>query len=214
MPVLTRSSHPLATFVQVYILWSRNYVMILSWLLMFIFAARGKFLCSRIMIGFWSYFVGGYELNRLSSWKHILVWHLESKCLIRSSFDEAYGNDGNWSRSTHSKSPARPPYTRGSYSVNDNHNQNRAIHRNEERDAEKRRPDLQSTFSQTLEELELEYKRDAMDIGRIRDKEEDEENYRHRKVYSFLYLPNFVYFYHGWQFGLVGYGQNGYNCTC
>lgn len=36
---------------------------------------------------------------------------------------------------------------------------------------------------QTLEELELEYKREAMDLGRIRDKEEDEENYKHREVY-------------------------------
>ncbi|KAM4074095.1 hypothetical protein ACB094_10G067600 [Castanea mollissima] len=34
---------------------------------------------------------------------------------------------------------------------------------------------------QTLEELEVEYKRDAMELGRIRDKEEDEENYRHRE---------------------------------
>lgn len=37
-------------------------------------------------------------------------------------------------------------------------------------------------FPQTLEELELEYERDAMDLGRIRDKEEDEENYKHREV--------------------------------
>lgn len=35
---------------------------------------------------------------------------------------------------------------------------------------------------QTLEELELEYKREAMDLGRIRDKEEDEENYKHREA--------------------------------
>ncbi|XP_024981850.1 uncharacterized protein LOC112518403 isoform X2 [Cynara cardunculus var. scolymus] len=102
---------------------------------------------------------------------------------------QAYGNDGGRSRSTHSKSPARPPYTGGSCSLNDNHSQNRAVHRNERRDADKRGPDLQSThkggystFSQTLEELELEYKSDAMDIAKIRDKEEDEENYRHREA--------------------------------
>ncbi|KAJ9542992.1 hypothetical protein OSB04_022699 [Centaurea solstitialis] len=104
----------------------------------------------------------------------------------------AYGNDGGRSRSTHSKSPARPPYTggSGSYSLNDNHGQiNRAMHRNEGRDADKRGPDLQpahkggySTFPQTLEELEVEYKRDATDIAKIRDKEEDEENYRHREA--------------------------------
>ncbi|KAK4558242.1 hypothetical protein RGQ29_007840 [Quercus rubra] len=37
-------------------------------------------------------------------------------------------------------------------------------------------------LTQTLEELEMEYKRDAMELGRIRDKEEDEENYRHREA--------------------------------
>ncbi|PWA51363.1 hypothetical protein CTI12_AA463200 [Artemisia annua] len=102
---------------------------------------------------------------------------------------QAYGNDVIWSRSTHSKSPARTPYTGASYSLNDNHIQNRSVHKNEGRDAEKRVPELQSshkgsysTFPQTLEELELEYKRDAMDIAKIRDKEEDDENYRHREA--------------------------------
>lgn len=34
----------------------------------------------------------------------------------------------------------------------------------------------------TLGEQELEYNRDAMDLSRIRDKEEDEENHKHREV--------------------------------
>lgn len=42
-----------------------------------------------------------------------------------------------------------------------------------------------STLSVTREELELEYKRDATNIAKIRDKEEDEENYRHSEVMVF-----------------------------
>ena len=39
-----------------------------------------------------------------------------------------------------------------------------------------------STFPQTLEELELEYKREAMELARICVKEEDDENQKHREV--------------------------------
>lgn len=44
---------------------------------------------------------------------------------------------------------------------------------------------------QTLEELEMEYEREAMDLGRIRDQQEDEEIYNHRKVRpkSLVFLP-------------------------
>ena len=56
-------------------------------------------------------------------------------------------------------------------------------------DTERWGSDLQSgnqfeypSFPQTLDELELEYKREATELGRIRDKEEDEENYKHREV--------------------------------
>jgi hypothetical protein len=62
-------------------------------------------------------------------------------------------------------------------------------YRTDEWDNEKRGSDIQSgrqfdcpAFPQTLEDLELEFKREAMELGRIRDKEEDEENYRHREV--------------------------------
>lgn len=37
-------------------------------------------------------------------------------------------------------------------------------------------------FPQTLEELELEYTRDAMELAKKREKEEDEENNKHREV--------------------------------
>lgn len=62
-------------------------------------------------------------------------------------------------------------------------------YRTEGWDTERRGSDLQSgnqfeyhAFPQTLDELELEYKREAMELGSIRDKEEDEENYKHREV--------------------------------
>ncbi|KVI12550.1 uncharacterized protein LOC112507376 isoform X2 [Cynara cardunculus var. scolymus] len=102
---------------------------------------------------------------------------------------QAYGNDGARGRSTHSKSPARPPYTGGAHSSYDGHSHSRAVHRNKGWDADKRGPDLQSsskgdysTFPQTLEDLHLEYKKDAMEMTKIRDKEEDEENNRHRET--------------------------------
>jgi hypothetical protein len=38
------------------------------------------------------------------------------------------------------------------------------------------------SYPQTLEELEIEFKREAMELARARDQEEDEENYKHREV--------------------------------
>ncbi|KAK5774964.1 hypothetical protein PVK06_042828 [Gossypium arboreum] len=62
-------------------------------------------------------------------------------------------------------------------------------YRTEGWDTEKWGSDLQSynqfdyhAFPQTLDELKLEFKREAMELGRIRDKEEDEENYKHREL--------------------------------
>lgn len=110
------------------------------------------------------------------------------KMLSRGS-PQAYGNDGARRCSSHSKSPARPAYTGGSYNSYDGHSQSRGGYRTDGWETERRRPDMQSghkldypSFPQTLEELELEYERDAMDLGRIRDKEEDEENYKHHEA--------------------------------
>ncbi|TYH28739.1 hypothetical protein ES288_A02G167900v1 [Gossypium darwinii] len=62
-------------------------------------------------------------------------------------------------------------------------------YRTEGWDTERRGSNLQSgnqfeyhAFLQTLDELELEFKREAMELGRIRDKEEDEENYKHQEL--------------------------------
>lgn len=74
-----------------------------------------------------------------------------------------------------------------------NHNQSMATYRNDGWESDKKGSDVQSdrqfdypAVPQTLEELELEYKREAMELGRIRDKEEDEENYKHREVWTTL----------------------------
>ncbi|KAK6937249.1 hypothetical protein RJ641_030757, partial [Dillenia turbinata] len=111
------------------------------------------------------------------------------KCLMNSSFGEAYGNDGARGRPSHSRSPARHPYTGNSYNSYDGRSQNMGSYRTDGWDSERRGSDMQSghnfdypALPQTLEELELEYKTEAMDLVRIRNKEEDEENYKHREA--------------------------------
>lgn len=76
-----------------------------------------------------------------------------------------------------------------SYNKYDGHNQTMGAYRTDGWDSEIRGSDMQSgrqfdfpAFPQTLEELEMEFKREAIELGKIRDKEEDEENYKHREV--------------------------------
>jgi hypothetical protein len=111
------------------------------------------------------------------------------------------GNEGGGrsGRSSHSKSPAAPTYynnnnNNSSVSYNnstyDGHSQSKGVYRTDGWDGERRGNDIlppehkleYPLLPKTLEEIELEYKREAMDLGRIRDKEEDEENYRHREA--------------------------------
>nr|KAJ0189376.1 hypothetical protein LSAT_V11C800454450 [Lactuca sativa] len=95
----------------------------------------------------------------------------------------AYGNDGARGRSTHSKSP----YSGGGGGGGSYDDERRAgagagaMQRNK---GWVDGTDKQSSSNgpQTLEDLHLEYQRDAMDITEIRDKEEDEENNRHRQA--------------------------------
>ncbi|KDO86935.1 hypothetical protein CISIN_1g012298mg [Citrus sinensis] len=101
----------------------------------------------------------------------------------------AYGSDGARGRSSHSKSPGRPPYASNLHNSYDGHNQSMGGYRNDGWDIERRGSDMQSghqfeypAFPKTLDELELDYTREAMELGRIRDKEEDEENYKHRET--------------------------------
>ncbi|XP_022770787.1 uncharacterized protein LOC111314053 isoform X2 [Durio zibethinus] len=102
---------------------------------------------------------------------------------------QAYGNDGARSRSSHFKSPGRLPYAGYTYNSYDGHNQNMGANRTDGWDTETQRSVLKSGnqfeypgFPQPLDELELEYKSEAMELGRIRDKEEDEENFKHRET--------------------------------
>lgn len=76
-----------------------------------------------------------------------------------------------------------------SYNSRDGHSQSRGAYRTDGWDAEPRLSDMKSghnvdypAFLKTLEEIELEYRREADEMGRIRDKEEDEENHKHREV--------------------------------
>ncbi|GFZ19318.1 zinc knuckle (CCHC-type) family protein [Actinidia rufa] len=122
--------------------------------------ARGKFLCSSILC----------SVLKLLSWV-------------------AYGNNRARGRLSNSKSPKRIPYTGNSYDSHDGHSKSFGVYRTGGWGTERQGPDVQSghnlehlAFPQTLEELELEYKREAMELGRIRDEEEDEENYKHREA--------------------------------
>ncbi|XP_011081255.1 uncharacterized protein LOC105164331 isoform X1 [Sesamum indicum] len=101
----------------------------------------------------------------------------------------AYGSDGGRGRSSHSKSPAPSSYAGNSYNSYEGHTQNRGGIRTDGWNAERGVSNMQSgrnfdfpSFPQTLEELELQYKREAMELARIRDREEDEENDKHREA--------------------------------
>ncbi|KAK3000129.1 hypothetical protein RJ639_023885 [Escallonia herrerae] len=113
------------------------------------------------------------------------------KLLRGSPQARAYGNDGARGRPSHSKSPGHPTYAGSSYNLYDGHSQNGGVYRTDGWDSERRGPDVQTVdrvdfpaFSQRLEELELEYKMEAMDFAKIRDKDEDEENYKHRELHE------------------------------
>ncbi|KNA06947.1 hypothetical protein SOVF_176400 isoform B [Spinacia oleracea] len=99
------------------------------------------------------------------------------------SFAEAYGSDGGRGRASRSRSPARAPYSGSLYTTHE------GLYRSHGWETDRRESDVhadnkseQSTLPQTLEDLELEYKREAMDLARHRDQQEDEENYKHREV--------------------------------
>lgn len=128
-----------------------------------------------------------------------VVRDLEWKCLTRSSSGEAYGNDGVRGRSSHSRSPALPSYVGDPYNLYDGRSQSRGGYRFDGLDADRRGSDMQSchkfeypAFPQTFEEIESDYKREAMDLVRIRDKEEDEEIHKHREV---CYILLFCFYF-------------------
>ncbi|XP_020234834.1 uncharacterized protein LOC109814743 isoform X1 [Cajanus cajan] len=101
----------------------------------------------------------------------------------------AFGNSGARGRSSQSRSPRHAPYTVNSYNSFEGRNQNMGAYRNDGWDSHRRESVIQpghqfdyNASPQTLEELELEYKNEATELMKIRDREEDEENFKHREA--------------------------------
>lgn len=96
----------------------------------------------------------------------------------------AYGSgDGGRGRSSLSRSPARSLYGGSSYSTFE------GAYRSQGWETERRGTDVHAdgkydhpSLPDTLEGLELEYEREAMDLARLRDQQEDEENLKHREA--------------------------------
>ncbi|KAI5424858.1 uncharacterized protein LOC127132596 [Lathyrus oleraceus] len=103
---------------------------------------------------------------------------------------QAYGNSGPRGRSSQSRSPRQAASHAGnSYNSFDGRNHNMSTFRNDGWDSHRREVGIQpaqqfdhNASPKTLEELELEYKKEAMELMKIRDREEDEENFKHREA--------------------------------
>ncbi|KAK7255665.1 hypothetical protein RIF29_29082 [Crotalaria pallida] len=104
---------------------------------------------------------------------------------------QAYGNNGARGHSSlsRSRSPRQAPYTGNSYNSFDGRDQSMGAYRNGGWDSHRRESGIQpghqfdyNASSQTLEELELECKKEASELMKIRDREEDEENFKHREA--------------------------------
>ncbi|KAL5996504.1 hypothetical protein ACLOJK_026584 [Asimina triloba] len=118
---------------------------------------------------------------------HIKLVNPGSKLVYSMRF--SYANNGGRGHAGRSKSPPRPGFAGSSFGSFDSYTQNTGMQKNDNWDSERRGVDAHSSrkyefpgYPQTLEELEMEFKREAMEFGRIRDKEEDEENYKHRET--------------------------------
>ncbi|CAJ2631896.1 unnamed protein product [Trifolium pratense] len=101
----------------------------------------------------------------------------------------AYGNSAPRGRSSQSRSPRQAPHSGNSYNSFDGRSQNMSTYKNDGWDSHRRESGIQpgqqfdhNAPPQSLEELELEYKKEAMELMKIRDREEDEENFQHREA--------------------------------
>ncbi|KAL9239149.1 hypothetical protein vseg_013498 [Gypsophila vaccaria] len=102
---------------------------------------------------------------------------------------QAYGTDGGRGRSSHSRSPARVSYSGSAYNTYEAHRQGIGAYKSGGWEAERRGSDLQannkfeqsSVPPQTLEDLEMEYQREAINVAKLRDQQIDEENYKHHE---------------------------------
>ncbi|CAG7866227.1 unnamed protein product [Brassica rapa] len=117
----------------------------------------------------------------------------ENQRIASRGSPQAYGSDRARSRSTHSKSPGRPrysgwdkPYEKQKYEVSgyrsERWEQERMGGASGSRDIQMSHQFERPAFPQSLEELEMEYTRDVMELAKKRDKEEDEENNKHRET--------------------------------
>ncbi|KQK03620.1 uncharacterized protein LOC100842738 [Brachypodium distachyon] len=102
---------------------------------------------------------------------------------------QAYANNGAKDRPVRSKSPCEPSYLDDHLRSHGGNNQYATAHMpnncSTERYGTDSRLDLKfelPSYPQTLEELEIEFKREAMELARARDQEEDEENCKHRET--------------------------------
>ncbi|CAM8924765.1 unnamed protein product [Rhodiola kirilowii] len=112
------------------------------------------------------------------------------KDLHRMSKDspQAYGSTGARGPS-HSKSPPRHMQSGNSFNMHGSHNVDIAAFKTTDRDTGRLRSVITPPnkvehleFPRALEELELQFIKEATDLSDIRDKEEDEENHRHREA--------------------------------
>ncbi|XP_062190814.1 uncharacterized protein LOC133894053 [Phragmites australis] len=101
---------------------------------------------------------------------------------------QAYANCGAKGHAAQSKSPCHPFYLDDSLRTHGGNNQYAAAHMSNNWGIERHGADSHSVLKfdmpshqHTLEELELEFKREATELARARDQEEDEENYKHRE---------------------------------
>ncbi|KAL9270181.1 hypothetical protein AKJ16_DCAP26092 [Drosera capensis] len=149
--------------------------------------ARGKLLYSSVCVDSEVTSVDGSELIRLSP-KNIyscIRWYL---CVV--SLDKAaYGSDEGRSRSSQSRSPAPPPYNANSYSSYDGRRPSLGPYSSDGWNMERKGTEVprdlnleHSSFSRRLEELELDYQREAMNLAATRDQQLDEENYKHKEA--------------------------------
>ncbi|KAF3781460.1 hypothetical protein EJ110_NYTH37053 [Nymphaea thermarum] len=106
--------------------------------------------------------------------------------LTRSSFHEAFGNDGARGRS---RSPQRGGTFPGDgFKAYDSHKQTAGLHRAGTWDVDRHALDVHTnhkydfhSFPQNFEELDMDYRREVMELARWRDKEEDAESHKHRE---------------------------------
>jgi hypothetical protein len=101
---------------------------------------------------------------------------------------QAYANFGAKGRPAQSKSPRHSSYLDVSPRTHGENNKFAASHVANNWGIERHGADVRSSLKfdmpphqQTLEDLELEFKREATELARAHDQEEDEENYKHRE---------------------------------